>query len=54
MGIPIINKKLHHLIYFQAQYVAFKKMADLSPETSNAFKRTLFEISILKDKGPGH
>jgi hypothetical protein len=30
-------------------------MVDLNPETSNAFKLPLFEISILKDKkGPGY
>jgi hypothetical protein len=35
--------------------VSFKKMVDLSPEASNAFKLPRFEISILKDKkGPGH
>jgi hypothetical protein len=38
------------LTYFQAQYASFKKMADLSPEASNAFKLPLFEISILKNK----
>jgi hypothetical protein len=49
----IINKKLRHFTYFQARYASFKKMADLSPETSNTFKLPLFEIAILKDKkGP--
>jgi hypothetical protein len=53
--ILIRNKKLHHLTYFQARYASFKKMADISPEASNAFKLPLFEISILKNKkGPGH
>jgi hypothetical protein len=35
------------LTYFQARYAAFKKMAELSPEASNAF---IFEISILEDE----
>jgi hypothetical protein len=44
--------KLRH---FQKRYASFKKMADLSPEASNALKLPLFEISILKNKkGPGH
>jgi hypothetical protein len=30
--------------------VSFKKIADLSPEVSIAFKLPLFEISILKNK----
>jgi hypothetical protein len=41
---------LRHLTYFQAQSASFKKMADLGPEASNAFKLPLFEISILKIK----
>jgi hypothetical protein len=44
---------MRHFTYFQARYVSFKKMADLSPEASNAFKLPLFEISILQSqKGP--
>jgi hypothetical protein len=30
--------------------MAFKKMADPSPEASNAFKLPIFEISILEDE----
>jgi hypothetical protein len=38
------------LTYFQARYAPFKKIAGLSPETSNAFKLPLFEISIFMNK----
>jgi hypothetical protein len=54
MVMPHVNlirsKKLRHLTNFQARYASFRKIADLSPEASNAFKLPLFEISILKDK----
>jgi hypothetical protein len=52
--MPHVNsdqkQKLRHLTYFQARYASFKKMADLSPEASNAFKLPFFEISILQNK----
>jgi hypothetical protein len=38
------------LTYFQARYASFNKIADLSPEASNAFKLPFFEISILQNE----
>jgi hypothetical protein len=42
--------KITRFDLFYARYVAFKEMADLGPEASNAFKLPIFEISILKDE----
>jgi hypothetical protein len=44
MVMPHVNSDQKQKIttYFQAQYVSFKKTADLSPEASNAFKLPLF------------
>jgi hypothetical protein len=38
------------LTNFQERCAAFKKIFDLSPEASNAFKLPIFEISILEDE----
>jgi hypothetical protein len=32
------------------RYAAFKEMADLGPEASNAYKLAIFDFSILKDE----